>query len=63
MPDLLHILNSYPHGHPRFYEDASCWSFALGCGARAITCANIKLQDVQFQALNRDGTEKKEKMK
>lgn len=46
MTDLAYILSVYPDNHPQKYQDASLFSFALGCGQRASTCKNILLSDI-----------------
>jgi hypothetical protein len=46
MTDNLQILSLYPDTHPMKLKDASLFTFALGCGARAITVSHLRLSDI-----------------
>jgi hypothetical protein len=48
MTDFKRIADSFPSEYPEKLRTLSVFSFALGCGARAGSCANVKLSDIIF---------------
>jgi len=41
-------MKAYPEDYPEKCLEASVFSFALGCGARAVSCANVHFSDVKI---------------
>lgn len=46
LQDLVHIFESMPDALPTKKEEISLFLYAISCGARASTCADVRLQDI-----------------
>ena len=54
LQDLVRIFESMPSALPTKKEEISLFLYAISCGARASTCADVRLQDIERVEWNKD---------
>jgi hypothetical protein len=55
LPDIGNVIAAMPDALPTKKEEASLYLYAGSCGARASTCAEVRLQDIISVIIKEDG--------
>ena len=55
MTDFRDLMNAYPSEYPEKNLEGCVFSFALACGARAVSCANVHYRDVKILDMTAEG--------